>query len=80
MTFLDVYKRQGIRQATAKSPVMDTPANIIGKALTMTPIMSGINADGTWGYGINGTNPIAMVPVSYTHLNLRQLSQDKKKF
>ena len=51
----------GIRQATAKSPVMDTPANIIGKALTMTPIMSGINADGTWGYGINGTNPIAMV-------------------
>ena len=27
----------------------------------MTPIMSGINADGTWGYGINGTNPIAMV-------------------
>ncbi|MDD3063692.1 MAG: TonB-dependent receptor [Massilibacteroides sp.] len=51
----------GIRQATAKSPVMDTAANIIGKALTMTPIMSGINADGTWGYGINGTNPIAMV-------------------
>ncbi len=50
----------GIRQATAKSPVMDSPANIIGKALTMTPIMSGINADGTWGYGINGTNPIAM--------------------
>ena len=51
----------GIRQSTAKSPVMDTAANIIGKALTMTPIMSGINADGTWGYGINGTNPIAMV-------------------
>lgn len=51
----------GIRQATAKSPVMDSSANIIGKALTMTPIMSGINADGTWGYGINGTNPIAMV-------------------
>ncbi|MEA4839409.1 MAG: TonB-dependent receptor [Bacteroidales bacterium] len=51
----------GIRQATAKSPVMDIPTNIIGKALTMTPIMSGINADGTWGYGINGTNPIAMV-------------------
>lgn len=50
-----------IRQAKVKSPVMDTPVNIIGKALTMTPIMSGINADGTWGYGINGTNPIAMV-------------------
>lgn len=56
----------GIRQATAKSPVMDTPANIIGKALTMTPIMSGINADGTWGYGINGTNPIAMVQTGCT--------------
>ncbi|MEF9924353.1 MAG: TonB-dependent receptor [Muribaculaceae bacterium] len=51
----------GIRQATAKSPVMDSPANLIGKALTMTPIMSGINADGTWGFGINGTNPIAMI-------------------
>lgn len=51
----------GIRQATAKAPVMDTAPNIIGKALTMTPIMSGINADGTWGYGINGTNPIAIV-------------------
>lgn len=55
----------GIRQATAKSPVMDTPANIIGKALTMTPIMSGINADDTWGYGINGTNPIAMIQSGY---------------
>ena len=51
----------GIRQAKAKSPVMDSPRNLIGKALTMTPIMSGINADGTWGYGINGTNPIAMI-------------------
>lgn len=51
----------GIRQATAKSPVMSSSPDIIGKALTMTPIMSGINADGTWGYGINGTNPIAMV-------------------
>ena len=51
----------GIRQSTAKAPVMETAANIIGKALTMTPIMSGINADGTWGNGINGTNPIAMV-------------------
>ena len=50
-----------IRQAKAKAPVMDSATNIIGKALTMTPIMSGINADGTWGYGINGTNPIAMV-------------------
>lgn len=50
-----------VRQANATSPVMDSPANIIGKALTMTPIMSGINADGTYGYGINGTNPIAMV-------------------
>ncbi len=50
-----------VRQATAKSPVLDSPTNIIGKALTMTPIMSGLNADGTYGYGINGTNPIAMV-------------------
>ena len=51
----------GIRQATAKSPVMGSATYIIGKALTMTPLMSGINADGTYGNGINGTNPIAMV-------------------
>lgn len=51
----------GIRQATAKAPVMESATNIIGKALTMTPLMSGINADGTYGNGINGTNPIAMV-------------------
>lgn len=51
----------GIRQAKAVSPVMDSPVNIIGKALTMTPIMAGVNADGTWGNGINGTNPIAMI-------------------
>ncbi len=49
-----------VRQATVTSPVMATPSEIIGKAYTMTPIMSGINADGSWGYGINGTNPIAM--------------------
>ena len=55
-----------VRQANATSPVMDSPANIIGKALTMTPIMSGINADGTYGYGINGTNPIAMVRTGCT--------------
>ena len=50
-----------VRQAVAKSPVLAAASDIIGYALTMTPIMSGINADGTWGYGINGTNPIAMV-------------------
>ena len=49
-----------VRQATVTAPVMATPSEIIGKAYTMTPIMSGINADGSWGYGINGTNPIAM--------------------
>lgn len=55
-----------IRQANVKAPVLDTPAGIIGKALTMTPIMSGINSDGTWGYGINGTNPMAMIENGYT--------------
>ncbi|MCI1779886.1 MAG: TonB-dependent receptor [Bacteroidales bacterium] len=52
-----------LRQAKAKRPVMDTPVNIIGYALTMTPLMSGRNSDGTYGYGINGINPIAMAEV-----------------
>lgn len=55
-----------IRQANVKAPVLDSPSGIIGKAMTMTPIMSGINADGSYGYGINGTNPIAMIENGYT--------------
>lgn len=49
-----------MRQTRAKRPTMDSATGIVGKALTLTPIMSGINSDGTWGYGQNGYNPIAI--------------------
>lgn len=49
-----------IRHSRAVRPVMETPVNIIGYALTMNPLLSGRNADGTYGYGINGINPIAL--------------------
>lgn len=53
-----------IRQATTVRPSLDTPENIINKATTFVPVFSGINADGTWGYGQNGDNPIASVEAS----------------
>ncbi len=52
-----------IRQANAKRPVMESPVNIIGYALTMPPVLSGRNSDGTYGYGQNGVNPIALAEV-----------------
>lgn len=52
-----------IRQSNAKRPVMETPVNIIGYALTMPPILSGRNSDGTYGYGQNGINPMALAEV-----------------
>lgn len=52
------------RQATALAPILASATTLIGYSLIMTPIMSGVNADGTWGYGINGTNPIAMSHMS----------------
>lgn len=52
-----------IRQSNARRPVMETPNNIIGYALTLNPLLSGRNADGTYGYGVNGINPIALAEV-----------------
>lgn len=49
-----------IRQSKATNPSgSDSPEVIINKALTFTPVFSGINNDGTWGFGQNGDNPIA---------------------
>lgn len=53
-----------IRQSTVTSPAYDTPESIINKATTFVPVFSGINSDGTWGYGQNGDNPIASAEVS----------------
>lgn len=49
------------RETTAKRPSQDDAASIIGNALTMIPLASGINSDGTWGYGRTGYNPIAII-------------------
>jgi TonB-linked SusC/RagA family outer membrane protein len=55
-----------LRQSKAERPVMGTPNEIIGYALTMTPLMSCKNNDGTYGYGYNGVNPLAFIEVGGT--------------
>lgn len=49
------------RETTAKRPSQSDAASIIGSALTMTPVQSGVNSDGTWGYGRTGFNPVAII-------------------
>lgn len=49
-----------VRQATAYSPISGS-TTLIGYALTFVPILSGRNSDGTWGYGLQGNNPIATI-------------------
>lgn len=49
------------REAIAKRPSQDAAASIIGNALTMIPVASGINSDGKWGYGRTGYNPMAII-------------------
>lgn len=49
------------RETTARRPSQDDVASIIGNAMTMIPIASGINSDGTYGYGKTGYNPIAII-------------------
>ncbi|MCE5225340.1 MAG: TonB-dependent receptor [Porphyromonadaceae bacterium] len=53
-----------IRQSKSINPALDSPESIICKATTFVPIFSGINDDGTWGYGQNGDNPIATAKAS----------------
>lgn len=56
-----------IRQSKARRPSVDSPTGIINKAITFVPIFSGINNDGTWGYGQNGDNPIAVSKANGVH-------------
>lgn len=53
-----------IRQSKTIQPAYDSPESIINKATTFVPVFSGINDDGSWGYGQNGDNPIASAKVS----------------
>lgn len=49
-----------IRKSKSKQPSIAGPETLINKATTFVPTFSGINNDGTWGYGQNGDNPIAI--------------------
>src|SRR5690606_15926326 len=53
-----------IRQSKTVRPSLQSPNEIISKATTFVPVFSGLNADGTYGYGQNGDNPIATAEVS----------------
>lgn len=53
-----------IRQSETIRPSLQSPELIIQKATTYPPVFSGINDDGTWGYGQNGDNPIATAEAS----------------
>lgn len=62
-TSLDV----NFRNSQYLSPSQNDPKSIIRKAMSFVPIFSGINNDGTWGYGQNGDNPIAVSTVGGTY-------------
>ena len=50
-----------VRQANALSPAMASASTIIGYAMTFSPLLPGINADGTYGKGNDSAlNPIAL--------------------
>ncbi|MDD4158047.1 MAG: TonB-dependent receptor [Proteiniphilum sp.] len=53
-----------VRESKTIQPTNDSPESIINKATTFVPVFSGINDDGTWGYGQNGDNPIASAEAS----------------
>ena len=53
-----------IRQSTTTRPSLQSAELIIQKATTYPAVFSGINDDGTWGYGQNGDNPIATAEAS----------------
>lgn len=59
-----------LRQSEAKRPSQQEARSIINSAITFTPVFSGINNDGTWGYGQNGDNPIAVSKVGGVHTGI----------
>lgn len=62
--WLKVGTDLNLRSSKTTRPSYDLPESIINKATTFVPVFSGINADGTWGYGQNGDNPIASAAAS----------------
>jgi TonB-linked SusC/RagA family outer membrane protein len=62
--WLKVGTDVNLRSSKTTRPSFDSPESIINKSTTFVPVFSGINADGTWGYGQNGDNPIASAKAS----------------
>jgi len=58
--WLNIGADISVRQSVVDNPIGGT-AELIGNAMTFTPILSAINADGTWGFGLQGNNPIAII-------------------
>ena len=56
-----------IRQSKAKRPSQQEPKTLINMGTTYSPIFSGVNADGTWGFGQNGVNPVAIAKAGGIH-------------
>ena len=56
-----------IRRSEAKRPSLYEANSIVNQAITYTPVFSGINSDGTWGFGQNGDNPIATTKAGGVH-------------
>lgn len=55
-----------VKQAKTIEPGLSSPRAIFNKALNFVPVFSGVNNDGTWGYGQNGDNPAATVSATGT--------------
>lgn len=58
--WIDLGADISIRQSNVNNPISGS-TTLIGYAMTFTPILSAINNDGTWGYGLQGNNPIAAI-------------------
>lgn len=50
-----------VRQSVVQAPIGGSANQYIGNAMTFIPTLAGVNADGTWGWGSNGNNPVAVI-------------------
>lgn len=65
--WLNLGADMGVRQSVVDNPISGA-TTLIGYAMTFIPTLSAINADGTWGYGLQGNNPIAAIRAGgYSH-------------
>ncbi len=57
--FIKLGVDMGVRQSDVVNPIGGSN-ELIQYAMIYRPLYSGINEDGTWGYGVNGINPLAI--------------------